>query len=70
MQFAKRIRLLLVECGNLSEAELARRLAVTPQTLNKKMHNDNFSTDDLEKIAAALGVSFEANFVLPNGNKL
>ncbi len=70
MKFANRIKHLLVDCGNLSEAELARKLGVTPQTFNKKMHTDNFSTNDLEKIAEVLGVSFEAYFVLPNGDKL
>lgn len=69
MKFANRIKHLLVDCG-ISEAELARRLSVTPQTLNKKMHTDNFSTKDLEEIAAALNVSFEAYFVLSDGTKI
>lgn len=69
MKFANRIKHLLVDCG-ISEAELARRLGVTPQTLNKKMHTDNFSTQDLEEIAAALNVSFEAYFVLSDGTKI
>ena len=70
MEFAKRIRILLIECGNISEAELARRLGVKPPTLNKKMHNDNFSVNDLEEIANALGVSFQASFVLPDGKEV
>ena len=70
MKFANRIKHLLVDCGNISEAELARRLGITPQTLNKKMHTDNFSTADLEQIAAALGVSFEAYFVATDGTKI
>lgn len=69
MKFATRIKHLLVDCG-ISEAELARRLGVKPPTLNKKMHTDNFSTQDLEEIAAALNVSFEAYFVLPNGDRV
>lgn len=69
MKFANRIKHLLVDCG-ISEAELARRLGIKPPTLNKKMHTDNFSTQDLEEIASALGVSFEAYFVLPNGDKV
>ena len=70
MKFAKRIKILLIECGNISEAELARRLGIKPPTLNKKMHTDNFSVTDLEEIANALGVSFEANFVLYDGTKI
>ncbi len=70
MKFAKRIKILLIECGNISEAELARRLGIKPPTFNKKMHTDNFSVTDLEEIANALGVSFEANFVLNDGRKI
>ncbi|MCD8371809.1 MAG: helix-turn-helix domain-containing protein [Clostridia bacterium] len=70
MKFAKKIKMLCIECGNISEAELARRLGVTPQTFNKKMHTDNFSVRDLEEIAAALNVKFEANFILPDGRKM
>lgn len=70
MKFANRIRILLIQCGNISEAELARRLGVKPPTLNKKMHTDNFSTADLEEIAAALGVKFEASFILPDGTRV
>lgn len=69
MKFANRIKHLLVDCG-ISEAGLARKLGITPQAFNKKMHTDNFSTQDLEEIAAALGVSFEAYFVLKDGTKI
>lgn len=70
MKFAKRIRILLVECGNLSEAELARRLGVKPPTFNRKMHTDNFSVTDLEEIASALEVQFKADFILPDGREV
>ena len=53
---------LLVKCGNISEAELARRLNTSPQNFNKKMKRDNFSEEDLREIAAALGCEFEAGF--------
>ena len=69
MKFSNKIKHILVDCG-ISEAELARRLKISPQAFNRKMHTDNFSTRDLEEIATALGISFEAYFVLPNGNKL
>lgn len=69
MKFATRIKHLLVDC-RISEAELARRLGIKPPTLNKKMHTDNFTTADLEEIAAALGVSFEAYFISPDGTKI
>ena len=70
MKFAKRIRILLIECGNLSQAELARRLYTRPQSFSKKMQTDNFSVADLEEIAKVLEVKFEAGFILPDGTKI
>ncbi len=46
----------------MSEAELARKLGVSPQNLNNKMKRDNFSESDLNKIAEALDCTFEAGF--------
>lgn len=62
MGYAEKIRLLLVHCGNISEAELARRLGTSPQNFNKKMKRDNFSVPELEKIADALGCSLYVAF--------
>lgn len=64
MAMAEQIRILLVKRGNLSEAELARRLGVSPQNLNNKMKRDNFTEADLQKIAAALDCTFEARFIM------
>lgn len=65
MKFTNCIKHLLVDNG-MSEAELARRLGVTPSSFNKKMYTDNFTMQELEEIATTLGVSFEARFVMPN----
>jgi len=62
MPMAEKIRVLLVKRGNISEAELARRLSISPQNLNAKMKRDNFTENDLRKIAAVLDCSFEAVF--------
>lgn len=64
MAMTEKIRILLVKRKNMSEAELARRLGITPQNLNKKMHRDNFTERDLRAIAAALDCTFDASFVL------
>lgn len=65
MPLSDRIRILLIKRGNISEAELARRLGISPQNLNNKMKRDNFTEKDLAEIAAALNctltVSFELN---------
>ena len=72
MKFTLKIKRLLLECGDLSEAELARRLNIKPPTLHKKMKVDNFHIKDLQEIADALGVELEADvhFKLPDGTKI
>lgn len=61
----EQIRILLVKRGNMTEAELARRLGISPQNLNNKMKRDNFCENDLRKIAnvlnCTLNISFEMN---------
>ena len=62
MAMAEKIRILLVKRKNMSEAELARKLEISPQNLNAKMKRDNFTESDLRKIAEVLECSFEAGF--------
>ena len=64
MALSDRIRILLIKRGNISEAELARRLGVSPQNLNNKMKRDNFTERDLIEIANALDCSFSVSFKL------
>lgn len=64
MALSDRIRILLIKRGNISEAELARRLGVSPQNLNNKMKRDNFTEKDLQEIASVLNCSFEITFRL------
>lgn len=64
MAHTERIRILLVKRGNLSEAELARRLGTSPQNLHNKMKRDNFTEKDLREIAAALNCTFKTEFIL------
>lgn len=60
MPLANSIRMMLIKCGNISEAELARRMEQSPQNFNNKMKRDNFTEKDLRDIAVALNctVSF------------
>ena len=69
MAMAEKIRIMLVKRGNISEAELARRLGVRPQNLNNKMKRDNFTENDLREIAAALDCEFEAAFRMRDTNE-
>jgi len=64
MPVSDKIRILLIRRGNISEAELARRLGVSPQNLNHKMRRDNFTEKDLKKIAAALDCTVSVSFKL------
>ena len=63
MALAEKIRILLVKHGNISEAELARRMGISPQNLNNKMKRDNFTESELRMIAAALNMGLEIKFV-------
>jgi len=64
MALSDRIRILLIKRGNISEAELARRLDISPQNLNNKMKRDNFTEKDLQAIATALDCTFSIAFKL------
>lgn len=64
MALSERIRILLIKRGNISEAELARRLGVSPQNLNNKMKRDNFTEKDLQEIAAALDCTYSVSFTM------
>lgn len=69
MTIVEQIKVLCVRC-NMSEAELARRLGKSPQSFNAKMKRASFTIADLDEIADVVGVSFECNFVLTNGEKI
>ena len=58
----RRIRIMLVNEGNISEAELARRLGMSPQNLYNKMKRDNFTESDLVEIATVLGYTYTSYF--------
>jgi len=62
MAMAEKIRILLVKRGNISEAELARRMEISPQNLHNKMKRDNFTESDLREIAAALDCTLSIDF--------
>lgn len=64
MALSERIRILLVKRGNISEAELARRLGISPQNLNNKMKRDNFTEKDLQSIADVLDCTYSVSFIM------
>ena len=71
MGMVQSIRIAMVKRGNISEAELARRIGISPQNLHNKMKRDNFTETDLREIADALGLRLEISFVDPEtGEKI
>lgn len=64
MGMAEKIRILLVKRGNISEAELARRMEMSPQNLHNKMKRDNFTESDLTAIANALDCELNITFTM------
>jgi DNA-binding Xre family transcriptional regulator len=62
MNMTEQIRIILVKRGNMSEAELARRIGTSPQNMHNKFVRNNFTIKDLEQIATALDCSLQINF--------
>jgi hypothetical protein len=64
MGIAEKIRILLVKRGNISEAELARRLVasgcvnMSPQNFNNKMKRESFSREEIGKIEEVLNCTY------------
>lgn len=51
-------------------AELARRIGISPQSLNGKLKRGSFTIEDLDQVADAVGVSFSRKFILSNGEEI
>ena len=62
MALSEKIRIILVKRGNMSEAELARKMGISPQNLHNKMKRDNFTENDLVEIAKALNFTYNIAF--------
>ena len=54
----------------ISESELARRINTTPQAFNQRMKTGKLTSEDLEKIADALGAKFFFGFEFEDGTKI
>ena len=60
----------LCEQMNISVSELARRIGQKQQNFNKKLKRETVNLDELKAIADVLGVRFEQEFVLPDGDEI
>lgn len=63
MDIAKKIRICLLQRGNMQMKELAEKTGQTQQNLTNKMRGNNFKISELEKIAAALDTRLEVKFI-------
>lgn len=59
---ALEIQKIMLEKG-LKKKDLADRCGWTPSNMYNKMKKDDFTTSELEKIAAALGCTLQIKFV-------
>lgn len=64
----KKIEIMLIELG-LEKKELANRLGISPANLSGKLRRDNFSENELQKIAEVCGAQYKGMFVLDDGKK-
>lgn len=69
MDIAEKIRILAIK-QKISVAEIAERSNQSNSNLYNKMNRNDFKVSELQRIADAVGVGLEINFVLPNGEKL
>ena len=69
MDIAEKIRILAIK-QKISVAEIAERSNQSNSNLYNKMNRNDFKMSELQRIADAVGVGLEINFVLPNGEKL
>ena len=71
MSMSKKIKQLLIE-KDTSITKLAILLGTKPQNLTNKLSRDNFTYNDLQKIAKALNCRYEAKFIIDdeNGNPI
>lgn len=69
MDITKKVKQLMLE-KDMNVSKLAKAIGTSQPNLHKKLQNNSLSVSDLEKIAEALGVEFELNFILENGERI
>ena len=55
---------------NMSEADLARKLGISPPALSKRLKSDKFTYAEMEQIAEAMGAKYNSTIEFPDGTKI
>lgn len=69
MTIQQKIKMALAYKG-ISEADLARAIGTSPSAFNQRMKTGKFSSDDMEKIAAAMEAEYFFGFQFKDGTKI
>ena len=56
--------------AKITEAELARRIDTSSQNIGKRLKVGKFTSEEIDKIAAALGAEFVCSFRFPDGTEI
>ena len=56
--------------AKISEAELARRIETSSQNFGQRLKVGKFTSEELERIATALGAEFVCCFRFPDGTEI
>ena len=69
MTIQQKIKMALAYKG-ISEADLAREIGTSPSAFNQRMKTGKFSSEDLEKIAEAMGAEYFFGFRFEDGTQV
>lgn len=69
MTSPQKIKMALVYKG-MKESELARALNTSPSAFNQRMKTGKFTSDEMEKIAEAIGAKYFFGFEFEDGTKV
>ncbi len=69
MTTEQQIKMVLSYAG-ISQAELARRLNIKPQNLNRAIKQNALSVQDMSKIAEAIGCTWHNSFIFPDNTEI
>ena len=59
-----------LDIADMTQAELAKKLNMSPPALNKRLKTGKFSDKDFQNIAKALGAEYKSGFYFPSGEKV